>query len=235
MLLVGASGGIGHAILDRLVLDEDVAHIYATSRSPACSLDAKVTWLELDYWRPETVSAAVAALEQDEGPLDAFVCASGNLHGLTGQPEKAVAQLQLLGMESSYRVNAAGPLDLYARCAPLLKSASQPVALFLSAQVGSIEDNELGGWFSYRMAKAALNMGVKTAAIEAARWRNQAAVVAVHPGTTVSGLSRPFIARRKAPVRPAQETAERLHKLMGRLGPEDNGTFVTGDGSRLPW
>ena len=102
-------------------------------------------------------------------------------------------------------------------------------------QVGSIEDNQLGGWYSYRMSKAALNMGIKTAAIEIARWRNSPVLIAVHPGTTHSGLSKPFVQRRKAPVQTADAAALRLLALEQSLRPEQHGSFVTLDAKSLPW
>ena len=148
---------------------------------------------------------------------------------------KSIASLRIANMEASYRLNASGPLALFARRAPLLKVSSTPRALFLSAQIGSIEDNKLGGWFSYRMAKAALNMGIKTAAIEAQRWRNGAVVLAVHPGTTSSVLSQPFVAQRKRPGRSAADTAQQIYSLLSNVGEAHNGTFLTAEGRELPW
>ena len=235
ILLAGAGGGIGRCLLDRFIRDDRVAHIYATGRGAACSTHNKVSWMELDYQRTESIGALADTLRSQVPALDGFVCATGSLHGDHGQPEKTVAHLELASMEALYRINAAGPLALFAQCAPLLKASKRPIALFLSAQVGSIEDNDLGGWFSYRMAKAALNMGVKTAAIEAARWRNEATVVAVHPGTTLSNLSKPFVRNRKKTVCTPEETAQRIDELMHQLGPGNNGTFLTSGGATLPW
>lgn len=234
ILLAGASGGIGAALLERLLRDTRVGHVFATGRGEACSTDAHVTWLELDYTNPYSVSAVGEQLRTQSHKLDRFLCATGSLEG-SGRPEKAVAQLDLSRMEASYVVNAAGPLALFAQCAPLLRRSKQPVALFLSAQIGSIEDNKLGGWFSYRMAKAALNMGVKAAAIEAGRWPNSAAVVSVHPGTTLTKLSKRYVAKRQVAPRSAAQTAECIYQLLDTLGPEQNGSFLTATGARLPW
>ena len=93
----------------------------------------------------------------------------------------------------------------------------------------------MGGWYSYRMSKAALNMGIKTAAIEMARWKNDPVLVAVHPGTTHSPLSKPFVVRRKAPVQSAATAGARLHQLIEQLTPEDSGSFLTLDRKILPW
>ena len=157
------------------------------------------------------------------------------LSGREFLPEKNIAQLDQHTAMQAYAINAAGPMLIFQACAGLLRASAAPKALFLSAQVGSIADNQLGGWYSYRMAKAALNMGIKTAAVEASRWRNPAAVVAVHPGTTRTALSRPFIQRRRAPVRSAADSAQRIHQLMAMLTAADTGRFLTADGEPLPW
>jgi NAD(P)-dependent dehydrogenase (short-subunit alcohol dehydrogenase family) len=107
--------------------------------------------------------------------------------------------------------------------------------MVLSAQVGSIGDNRLGGWYGYRMAKAALNMGIKTAAIEFERVRKAPVVCAVHPGTTATALSGPFIKRRRAAVTSVLETGERLAELALSLGPQDNGRFIKWDRSEIEW
>ena len=108
-------------------------------------------------------------------------------------------------------------------------------AIFLSAQVGSIGDNRLGGWYGYRMSKAALNMGVRCLAIECGRWRSAPAVVAVHPGTTLSGLSQNFIQARMASVQTAAECAMQLKGLTESLTAEQNGQFLRLNGESVPW
>jgi NAD(P)-dependent dehydrogenase (short-subunit alcohol dehydrogenase family) len=101
--------------------------------------------------------------------------------------------------------------------------------------VGSIEDNRLGGWYGYRMSKAALNMGVRCLAIECSRWRSQPTIVAVHPGTTASNLSKPFTKTRTAPVQSPEQCATRLYQLIETLEPQQNGQFLKLSGEILPW
>ena len=234
ILVLGASGAIGGAMLRSLAAAPDAAQIIAASRSRAPLPDG-VQWHPLDYEQPGRVAQLAATLAQQFDALDEFICATGHLHDDQMAPEKSLSALEPQALQRSYLINAAGPLAMFAACAPLLRRASAPRAMFLSAQVGSIGDNHLGGWYAYRMAKAALNMGVRTAAIEAARWRCRAAVVAVHPGTTHSGLSKPFVANRKAPVASAQETGARLCGLLGELGPEHNGQFLNWRGQPIEW
>ena len=236
LLLTGARGGIGGALLQKLRERPDVGHITATCRSADFgAAETNLSWQPLDFTKPEDLPSLREHLEATTDCLDTIICTTGYLHGEYGGPEKSLGHLTSDALTHAYTVNAAGPLQLLAACEPFLKRAEAPRVLVLSAQVGSIGDNQLGGWYSYRMAKAALNMGLKTTAIEAARWRNNATIVAVHPGTTVSALSTPFIARRKAPVASAEETAAHLLTLWEGLTPADNGSFLTAKGETLPW
>ena len=234
-ILLGAGGGIGRALLELLLDDSQVSRVFATHRLPTSSTREDLDWVQLDLSRQQQIDAALDAIRAQTDCVDLFLCASGFLHGAGAGPEKGLAALDSERLGYSYAVNASGPLCVFAGLVPLLRAADAPKALFLSAQVGSITDNGLGGWYGYRMAKAALNMGVKTAAIEAARWRNDATVVAVHPGTTRSELSRPFIARRRARVRSTVETAANLYGLMSRLDATQTGQFFTSEGGSLPW
>lgn len=235
VLLVGGTGGIGGALLENLLADQNVGPVFATSSREISSTHPKLRWLLLDYKIAGATDKVAQVLINQLANLDLFLCTSGYLHGDDGQPEKSLSMLEKSTMDMVYRLNASGPLELLARCAPLLRAATAPRALFLSAQVGSIEDNRLGGWFSYRMAKAALNMGIRTAAIEASRWRNDAVILAVHPGTTRSALSKPFITRRKNPVSSTADTAALIYKLLRSVPQDRNGSFLTATGSSLPW
>ncbi len=235
LLIVGASGGLGAELLEAALADENVDKIHATSTRPVSSTHERVRWHQLDYREPATVSRLGEALAESAARLDGLIVATGILAAEDLQPEKNIAQLARHAAEESYDINAVGPLLVFQSCAKLLRAAPTPKALFLSAQVGSVEDNQLGGWYSYRMAKAALNMGIKCAAIEAGRWRNPATVVAVHPGTTRTALSRPFIQRRKAPVRSAADSAGRIYTLLAGLTATETGHFFTADGAMLPW
>ena len=148
------------------------------------------------------------------------------------KPEKKLGDLNTAQMMETFRVNAFGPALVLRHFAPLL-DPERSLMTFLSAKVGSIGDNRLGGWYSYRASKAALNMIVKTAAIELARTKPGAVVVAMHPGTVDTGLSRPFGGERLG--RPPSLAAREMLDVMSGLGPEDSGTFVAYDGTPLPW
>jgi NAD(P)-dependent dehydrogenase (short-subunit alcohol dehydrogenase family) len=234
-LIAGAGGGIGLALLERLIDDPSIERIVATHRAPVTSTNTKVVWRNVDFERPHTIAATHSWLGRHLEHLDYFLCATGCLHDGSMKPEKSLRDIDAGQMQRSLLINAVGPLQLLALLAPLMKRSTAPKVMLLSAQVGSIEDNGLGGWYSYRAAKSALNMGLKTAAIEAARWRTDPVFMSVHPGTTHSALSKPFVGRRKQPVRSTACTAAALHNLLSRATSEHHGGFYNARGDRLPW
>ena len=238
-LIVGADGGIGAAYLNACLATPAAANASTnyvlTSRRPVSACRPDLNWLQLDFSESSTLDQLQEQLTRYLKQIDRLIIASGLLHHVGLKPEKGLSQLKSHAMQHLFTANAAGPLAVLAALEPLLKDAESPKIAILSAQVGSIEDNHMGGWYSYRMSKAALNMGIKTAAIEMARWKNDPVVVAVHPGTTHSSLSKPFVVRRKAPVQSAASAGIRLQQLIEQLTPEDNGKFLTLDHQILPW
>ncbi len=221
-LVIGAGGSIGAAFVELLRADPRSPHVIALSRHSEPPLD---------YGREETVAAAAEGLRA-HAPFDVVIVATGVLHTAVAQPEKRLADLQLSSMEEVFRLNTFGPALVLRHFAPLLDRQHGRMA-FLSAKVGSIGDNRLGGWYSYRASKAALNMLVKTASIELRRTHPGAAVVALHPGTVRSALSRPF--RGDEIGREAALAASQMWQVLQGLGAEDSGSFVAYDGQRLPW
>ena len=221
-LVVGATGAIGAAFVAHLQADTRCATVLGLHRHSAPPID---------YDLPQTLNDAAAAL-QAAAPWHLILVATGQLHTSSAQPEKRLADLDATALEAMFRVNTIGPALVLRHLAPLLDKQRSVMAL-LSAKVGSIGDNRLGGWYAYRASKAALNMLVKTAAIELRRTHPGAVLAALHPGTVLSALSRPF--RGDAIGRdPAAATADMLAALDG-LQPEDSGCFVAYDGQRLPW
>jgi len=222
-LVIGASGALGSAFLTHLHNDPRCSVAMGLGRSS----DPK-----LDLNDEDSIVQAAAQLKP-LGPWHCIVVASGILHGAHGMPEKRLAQLHASQMEAVFRVNTFGPALALAHFAPLLDSKQRSLMAVLSAKVGSIEDNRLGGWYSYRASKAALNMMLKTAAIEVARTHPQAVLAALHPGTVDSSLSAPF---RGAEIgRPALEAAEELLQVLNGLEAEHSGGFWSYSGERLPW
>lgn len=235
-LIVGAAGGIGAALCQLALADAGVTQLLATSRDKnRLPVHSKLTPLSLDLTSAEIIGQVAEAVRTSVSHIDRIIFASGHLHDMDAGPEKALRELDGATMQKVLQINAVGPMLLLAALEPLLKQATEPKVLFLSAQVGSIGDNRLGGWYSYRMAKAALNQGVRTAAVEAARWRNSAAIAAVHPGTTVTALSEPYLTRRQGKVQTPETCAALIWRLIEQLDATSTGSFLRADGTNLPW
>jgi len=222
-LVIGASGAIGSALVSQLQGDPRCGRVWGIARNSQPAID----------FNDEPTVARAAAEIRTQGPLHLIILAAGALHGAHGMPEKRMAQLNYAQMEANFRINALGPALAMAHFAPLLDRHSRSLMGVLSAKVGSIGDNALGGWYSYRASKAALNMFVKTTAIEVARTHPLAVLAALHPGTVDSALSAPF---RGAEIgRPPAQAAGELLNVLDGLQPEHTGSFWAYNGQPLPW
>jgi len=220
-LVIGGSGAIGHALVDRLRQDSDCGAVIALSRtSDGLNL--------LDEASIEEQAAELAGQQ-----FDLVICATGALTIAGVGPEKSIRQISPEAMAIQFAVNAIGPALVLKHFAPLLATSKRSAFALLSARVGSIGDNRLGGWISYRASKAALNQIIRTAAIEIARKRPEAVVVAIHPGTVNTSLSQPYAANNKS-TEPVDAAALMLVTIDG-LQSSDTGGFFAYDGSRIEW
>jgi NAD(P)-dependent dehydrogenase (short-subunit alcohol dehydrogenase family) len=221
-LVIGASGTIGAAFVDLLRASPRCGSVTGLQRAlPPC----------LDFADEDSIARAAGELAA--GPsFHLIINATGLLHTEAFMPEKRLADLDYAQMEATFRANTFGPALLLRHFVPLL-DRERAVMAMLSAKVGSIGDNRLGGWYSYRASKAALNMLVRTAAIEVARTQPNAVLVALHPGTVNSRLSQPF--RGETIGRPADVAAGDMLRVLDALVPGDSGSFRSYDGAQLPW
>lgn len=218
--VIGATGGIGAALADALGSTGRPPIRLGRSTSPALDL--------LD-------EASIAASAAFCGPgLRLVIDATGFLHGGGFEPEKTFRQLDPAHLAHSFAVNATGPALLMKHFLPLLARDGRAVFATLSARVGSISDNQLGGWYAYRAAKAALNQLVHTAAIELARTRRGALCVALHPGTVDTALSEPF-AKSGLDLQTPAQSAAKLLAVIDSLTPEQNGLLLDHNGLRIPF
>ena len=222
--VVIGSGGIGGALAEALRSAAEYDEVVVLGRRSTPALDL------LD----EASIAACARWLAARGASELVIDATGILHGPDMAPEKSWRELDPATLAQAFAINAIGPALLMKHFLPLLPRERRAVFATLSAKVGSIGDNRLGGWYAYRASKAALNQLVRTASIELRRNRPQAICVALHPGTVDTGLSAPF-AKSGLQVQPPALAAQRLLTVLAGLKAEDSGQFFDYRGERLPW
>jgi NAD(P)-dependent dehydrogenase (short-subunit alcohol dehydrogenase family) len=245
VLVTGASRGIGLALVSELLADRGVGRVLAVARaastSPgldACAADhpTRLLRIDADLTTPRHLQVLAEAAAAACGQLHLVVNAAGVLHGGHLRPEKSIAQVHPEALAQVFALNAFAPILLAQALLPLLRHGEPAVFASVSARVGSIGDNRLGGWYAYRASKAAQNQLLRTFAIELARLAPAATCLLLHPGTVDTDLSAPFQATVPADrlFTPAQ-AAGRLLAVIAGAGPADSGRFLAHDGSDIPW
>lgn len=234
--VIGASGGIGSAIASQLDQCQAVSKVLRIARTlPTASPDGH-SWYYLDLESERSIRHAADAIAKSLGVLHIVVVATGVLHrGRLVQPEKTWQSLSSPAMETAFRINTFGPTLIAKHFLPLLAKDRKSAFVALTARVGSIQDNHLGGWYAYRASKTALNMVIKTLSIELARRNPNALCVGLHPGTVDTALSEPFQkgVRHDHLFSPRQSARYLLHVLDG-LSLADSGGVFAWDGSVIP-
>ncbi len=225
-VIIGASGGIGGAIADALAEEGAFTQIHRFGRS----LDGAA---HIDITDEASITAAAAIVAHGPAPTLVFV-ATGILHDVSAGPEKALKELDPAWLAHVYAVNAIGPAMIAKYFLPLMPKTGRTIFAALSARVGSISDNRLGGWHGYRASKAALNQLIRTIAIEERRRNSSSIVVALHPGTVDTALSKPF----QGNVAPghlfdAGRAAVQLLDVLDGLRPPDSGKLFAWDGAEV--
>jgi NAD(P)-dependent dehydrogenase (short-subunit alcohol dehydrogenase family) len=217
-LIIGASGGIGRAV--SAALQARGVMVTGLSRSGD----------GIDLTDEGSIAAALGRLE---GPYELILVATGALEIAGAEPEKALRQVSAQAMLDQFALNCVGPSLVLKHSVRLLPREGRAVFAALSARVGSIGDNNFGGWYSYRSAKAALNQMIHTGAIELGRSHRGAICVALHPGTVETAFTRKYLGRH--PAVPAAEAAENLLRVIDGLRPEASGGFFDWQGKPVPW
>ena len=226
-VVLGASGAIGGALVQALQADPRCGSVTGLSRTGS-STEPPLDLLD------ESALAAAAQRLRAQGPVHLIIGATGILQVDGRPPEKRLADLDVATMARAHAVNAIGPALLIKHFHTLLPLKERGLLGVLSARVGSIGDNRLGGWYSYRASKAALNMLLRSAAIEVARQRPLAVLAALHPGTVRSALSAPIIG--KAEAHSPELAARHLLSVLDALPAEGaSGRFHAWDGAAIPW
>jgi len=226
-LVFGATGGVGSALVSALKADPRCGPVFAASRSGRSVAGAQGLAFDLDD--PDTIKASIDAA-RDESGLHLVIVATGALHGEAGlEPEKSWRSLDADRLAEAFRVNAILPAMIARHALGALARGSKDApekAVFaaLSARVGSLSDNRLGGWYGYRASKAALNQMIRTLSIELARKAPHAVCAGLHPGTVDTGLSQPFQGNvPDGKLFTPDYSAGRLLTVIDGLGPQDSG------------
>lgn len=218
--VIGASGGIGSAFVDVLVSKDNVNKIYALSRSETDFDSAKIISGNIDITSEDSIKAAA---EKCDVQLDMIIVATGMLRHGDNLPEKSLRNLDMNAMHECYAVNAFGPALVAKHFLPLIPKSTKSIFACLSARVGSITDNAIGGWHSYRASKSALNMILKNTSIEIGRRYKEAIVLGLHPGTVDTQLSRPFQSNVKHDIFTPEQSATMLLNVMDQASVKDSG------------
>jgi NAD(P)-dependent dehydrogenase (short-subunit alcohol dehydrogenase family) len=224
-VVFGASGGIGNALTSRLHVHPGFSRVSGYSRSGTIALD-----LGLE----SSIEAVAADVGRCGADVRLLIDATGVLEGDGCVAEKSWRRLDPAAMSRAFMINAIGPALLMKHFLPLLPRSGKCVFVTLSARVGSIGDNRLGGWSSYRASKAALNQIVRTAAVELRRTHPDAICVALHPGTVETRLSKNF-AKSGLEVQSPDEAAEHILTVLDALTPTTSGAFMDQKGRAIPW
>jgi NAD(P)-dependent dehydrogenase (short-subunit alcohol dehydrogenase family) len=247
VLIQGASRGIGLGFVRRCLAEARVGRVIAGCRAPseasalaqlAADHLGRLTTVALDAGDESSIAAAAAVTAGVCAKLHLVVNCAGVLHDAARamRPEKRLADLNADALARAFAVNAIGPLLIARHFEPLLAHGERAVFASLSARVGSIEDNRLGGWYAYRASKAAQNQYTRTLAIEWARSRRNVICVALHPGTTDTDLSRPYQGNVPAgKLFDVDYAVTHLLQVIDRLQPADSGQFLAWNGERIPW
>jgi len=234
--VIGASGGIGRALADKFAASRVVSHVVRLSRSLPANHGDDV-WLHIDLEDENAIKGAVSELGHIADHWHIVIVATGILHDEHSlKPEKAWRELSAPALDTAFRINAIGPALVAKHFLPLLTKRRKSVFAALSARVGSITDNQLGGWHAYRSSKAALNMLIKTLSIELTRRNPEALCIGLHPGTVDTALSKPFQAGiPKQQLFSPKQSAQHLLTVLDQLTAADTGHVFAWDGSRIPF
>ncbi|XP_029377325.1 uncharacterized protein LOC115055560 isoform X2 [Echeneis naucrates] len=257
-LIQGASRGLGLQFCKHILKNKSTAAVVATCRNPDGAAElrslagqhpGRLTVLRLDVQREEDIRGAAERVKENFGRLDLVVNSSAMLHP-SGKGETSLRDVSAQGVISTLTTNTVGPLVMAKYFAPLLQKGGggfgqQPtekakqhngIIVNITAKVGSIGDNGLGGWYSYRMSKAALNMATRNLSIELSRGRPKAVCVSLHPGTVNTDLSRPYHKNvPKDKLFTTEHSVSCLMSIIDALNIEKTGKAYSWDGAELPW
>ena len=227
--VIGSSGAIGSAFVDHYINDQSINSIFSFSRSSIGIDNNKVKHFSIDIENENSVQDAAKSVEEIN--FDEIIIASGLLHTNEFGPEKSIKDLKADNILKILNVNTVGPTIIGKHFLPLLNKNNKSVMAFLSARVGSISENKLGGWYAYRASKSALNQIIKTFSIELKRTNPKAIIIGLQPGTVESELSAPFkrsVSKNK--LFSAEYSASQLIGVIERVDESSSGNLISWEG-----
>lgn len=231
--VIGASGGIGQGFVKHLCASTKTARIYSFSRNQGETHHEKIIYHPLDLTDERSIVMAAAAIP-DDIKLDIVIIAAGVLHDGDLQPEKSLKDLDFQKFQNVFAVNTIGPALVMKYFLPKMQKEKRSVFAALSARVGSISDNQIGGWYAYRASKAALNMLIKNASIEMARRYKEAVIIALHPGTVDTDLSKPFQGHVPShKLFTSDQATEKMLMVIDQVMPKDSGKIFDYAGDEI--
>jgi NAD(P)-dependent dehydrogenase (short-subunit alcohol dehydrogenase family) len=235
ILIFGASGGIGQAFVRHFTTHENVKNIHVVSRRDINNSHDKITAHVADITQDHALKELADKIGKNT-PIDIIIVATGMLHDKDGTaPEKSLRDIKLDNFEKIFAINTYAPALVMKHFLPLLNPDSKSVFATLSARVGSISDNQLGGWYSYRASKAAVNMLIKTASIEVARRNKTACVIGLHPGTVETNLSDPFQGNvPNGKLFTPEYSTQKMLEVINNITSDKSGNLFAYDGEIIP-
>ena len=230
--IIGSSGAIGRAFLDAYIADKDISNIYSISRTEVKSNDKRIIHINIDVTDEVSVKAAASKIEENR--LDRLIVATGVLHTKSFGPEKSIKDIKIENFVKIFSVNTFGPALIGKYFLPLMTKDQKSIVAFLSARVGSISENILGGWYAYRASKSALNQIIKNFSIEAKRTNSSGIIIGLQPGTVKSKLSEPFQKNvKKGKLFLPEDSVDSLVKVIENVMQNDSGKIFDWEGEEI--
>ena len=230
--IIGSSGAIGRAFLDAYIADKEISNIYSISRTEVESNDERIIHINIDV--TDEVSVKAAASQIGENRLDKLIVATGILRTELFGPEKSIKDIKIENFVKIFSVNAFGPALIGKYFLPLMKKDKKSIAAFLSARVGSISENKLGGWYAYRASKSALNQIIKNFSIETKRTNPTGIIIGLQPGTVKSKLSEPFQKNvKKGKLLLPKDSVKSLIRVIESVMQNDSGKIFDWKGEEI--
>ncbi|MCW4629102.1 MULTISPECIES: SDR family NAD(P)-dependent oxidoreductase [Marinomonas] len=235
-LVVGASSAIAQASIQKFETDQHCLGVFAVSRClPKTSNNAKTLWLESDY-SESSINQICKRLALHAGKITKVLICNGMLHDESIMPERKLEEISASQLEAVFHVNTIIPMLWLSKLLPILQGEQPTQVALFSARIGSISDNKTGGWYSYRASKAALNMLIQTSSVEYARRAKNVKLIAFHPGTTDTPLSKPF--QRSVPqdkLFTAEFVATQLLSIMEGITMDNKAAYLDWNNQTIEW